>query len=361
MRRIHASYVLFLATVALLVLAFAIVQEEYAGDEMLGKFSYDDFKKPESCRECHVEIYEQWAQSMMSQAYTHHWDEIEYFELAIPHAEKNEKVAGVKAGCNGCHAPTAFMAGDIPPPRPEEGSRANEGVSCDVCHTIKGWRADGPYPYNYSFIPSPGRNVYYGNRAGVKSPEHTTEFNEFFSTGEFCGNCHNEKSPWDVWVKSTQKEWAEGPYKEQGVHCQECHMPAGPGMSAKMGTFREDMRYHVFHGAHDEGKVRGSVEMRLTPDQREVVMGDPVTLTLVLHNAKVGHMIPSGSAEERQLWVTVEAIDSDGKVIHLPVDKKGFEGEEHTITSNELAYWDIGEIMDLPDFKGLARDAVKAV
>ena len=70
-------------------------------------------------------------------------------------------------------------------------------------------------------------------------------------------------------------------------------------------------------------------------------------------------MIPSGSAEERQLWVTVEAIDSDGKVIHLPVDKKGFDGEEHTITSNEPAYWDIGEIMDISDFKGLARDAVE--
>ena len=55
---------------------------------------------------------------MMSQAYTHHWDEIEYFKLAVPHAEKDPKVAGVKAGCNGCHAPMAFLAGDVPPPKP---------------------------------------------------------------------------------------------------------------------------------------------------------------------------------------------------------------------------------------------------
>jgi hypothetical protein len=54
----------------------------------------------------------------------------------------------------------------------------------------------------------------------------------------------------------------------------------------------------------------------------------------------------------------VEAIDSTGKVFHLPVDKKGFEGEEHTITSNIAAYFDIGEIMEIPDFQGLQRDAL---
>ena len=81
---------------------------------------------------------------MMSQAYTHHWDEIEYFELAVPHAEKDEVVAGVKAGCNGCHAPVSFLAGDTPPPLPAENSRANESVPCDLCHTVTGFEGDLP-------------------------------------------------------------------------------------------------------------------------------------------------------------------------------------------------------------------------
>ena len=87
---------------------------------------------------------------MMSQAYTHHWDEIEYFELAIPHAEKDEKVAEVKAGCNGCHAPISFLVGDVPPPKPEMNSRANESVSCEVCHTVSGFAGD--IPHNLSLI-----------------------------------------------------------------------------------------------------------------------------------------------------------------------------------------------------------------
>ncbi len=87
-----------------------------AGEDALGSRSYDDYERPETCAACHVDFYRQWRQSMMSQAYVHHWDEIEYFELAVPHAEKDAKVAGVKAGCNGCHAPLSFLAGDVPPP-----------------------------------------------------------------------------------------------------------------------------------------------------------------------------------------------------------------------------------------------------
>ena len=81
-------------------------------------------------------------------------------------------------------------------------------------------------------------------------------------------------------------------------------------------------------------------------------------MTLVLFNGKCGHKVPSGSAEERQLWVRVEAIDEDGNVYHLPVDRKGFEGEEQTITSNEPAYFDIGEIKEIAGFAGLERDAL---
>ena len=100
----------------------------------------------------------------MSQAFTHHWDEIEYFELAIPHAEKEPKVAGVKAGCNGCHAPLAFLAGDIPPQAARRRTRrANEAVSCDLCHTITGFAGD--MPFNFNWIVEPGK-VKQGPRAG---------------------------------------------------------------------------------------------------------------------------------------------------------------------------------------------------
>ncbi|HEY4756400.1 MAG TPA: multiheme c-type cytochrome, partial [Ignavibacteriaceae bacterium] len=92
-------------------------QQIKTGDHALGTKKYEDFSKANLCGSaCHNDIFQQWKQAMMSQAYTHHWDEIEYFKLAVPHAEKDPIVAEVKAGCNGCHTPIAFLAGDVPPP-----------------------------------------------------------------------------------------------------------------------------------------------------------------------------------------------------------------------------------------------------
>jgi hypothetical protein len=134
-------------------------------------------------------------------------------------------------------------------------------------------------------------------------------------------------------------------------------MPPAKGRSARAGPERPDVRQHLFHGAHDEGKLSGAAEVRVHPEAREVEPGDPIRLTAVVVNAKAGHMFPTGSAEERVLWLHVEAKDAKGKVHALRVDKKGFPGEEYTIADPKaLAYQDIGEIQGLAGFRGVARD-----
>jgi len=327
-----------------------------SGDEALGTRKYSDYQTPQFCgTSCHSDIFQQWKQAMMSQAYTHHWDEIEYFKLAVPHAEKDAVVAGVKAGCNGCHTPIAFLAGDVPPPLPEKNSRANESVSCEVCHTATGFSGDTPH--NFNFISSPGKTKY-GPREGKNSPEHNLAKSDFLGKAEFCGVCHNEKSPYGVWVKSTHLEWKEGPYAKEGVKCHDCHMTYAEGYSAAMGNKYPDVRQHLFHGAHDPGKVQGTVELRIHPDIREAEPGDKVKFTVALFNQKTGHKFPSGSVEDRIVWMHVEAVDAAGKIYHLPVDRKGFEGEEYTIGSDVLAYQDMGIALNDPDFKGVQRDGI---
>jgi hypothetical protein len=327
-----------------------------SGEAALATRKYSEYQTPQFCgTSCHGDIYQQWRQAMMSQAYTHHWDEIEYFKLAIPHAEKDSVVAGVKAGCNGCHAPIAFLAGDVPPPLPEKNSRANESVSCEVCHTATGFGGDTPH--NFNFISSPGRTKY-GPRAGKNSPEHDLAQSDFLNKAEFCGTCHNEMSPYGVWVKSTHLEWKQGPYAKEGVRCHDCHMTYADGYSAAMGNRYPDVRQHLFHGAHDPGKVRGVVELRIHPDIREAEPGDKVKFTIALFNQKTGHKFPSGSVEDRIVWMHVEAVDAKGKVYHLAVDRKGFAGEEYTIGSDVLAYQDMGIALNDPDFKGVQRDGI---
>lgn len=325
-----------------------------AEGEKEGAYNYADFTEDAACASCHVDIARQHEQALMSQSYTHHWDEVEYFSLALPHSQKEEKVAGVKAGCMGCHAPLAFLAGDIPPQRPSAGTRANEGVSCDLCHSITGFEGDVPFNFNFTIEAS---DKVQGTR-GTESPVHGVKVNPFLKSAEYCGTCHNEKDPWGVWVKSTHLEWKEGPYPAAGIVCQDCHMPPAPGNSAPgMGEEREDVRQHLFHGAHSEAKLRGSVEVRIHAEEKEIDPGETLSLMATVLNAKAGHKIPSGSAEERLLWLHVEAVDSSGKKFHLPVDLKGFDGEEFTVSSaSTLAYQDIGDIQGKDEFAGLKRD-----
>jgi hypothetical protein len=135
-------------------------------------------------------------------------------------------------------------------------------------------------------------------------------------------------------------------------------MPKAPFIYASMGQKYEDARLHLFHGAHDPGKVKGTVELRINPDIREAEPGETVVFTVALFNAKTGHKFPTGSVEDRILWMQVEAADAKGKVYQLPVDKKGFPGEEYTISGDYLAYQDMGLPLGLPDFKGVQRDGV---
>ncbi|MZP54255.1 MAG: hypothetical protein GT600_02300, partial [Bacteroidales bacterium] len=211
-------------------------------EDQKSKFSYKDFESAKKCRSCHPGIYEQWTQAMMSQAYTHHWDEIEYFDLAVPHAAAKPDLKDPVDGCNGCHAPLAFIGGkQFPPPRPSEKSMANESVSCEVCHLTQSAQSDPPF--NFSYLIKPGMTKFALRTPAVESPAHKIITNDFFYQTEFCGNCHNEKNPFNVWVKSTQLEWKEGPYSKEGVRCQDCHMPkGGPYLNALMTKPYNDAR-----------------------------------------------------------------------------------------------------------------------
>lgn len=354
---------LFRISLSASLLIGALVATSFAttgGDAKQGTRNYDDYESPKVCLQCHDLIYGQWDQAMMSKSFTHKWDEVEYFDLAVEHGKAVPKFSPVADGCNGCHAPLAWMAGDIPTKRPGL-SRADESVSCDICHTITGF--EGEIPVNFNWVSDPGKLKRGPRQPGdaVPSPHHEMTYSEFIHQPEFCGTCHNEQDPWGVFVKSTYSEWKAGPYSEEGVRCHDCHMTYAPAKSAKMGNAHNDMRLHLFHGAHDPGKVNGVVELRIQPDIRDAEPGDPVKFTLALFNQKTGHKFPTGSVEDRIVWVDVVAKDAQGNEYHLAVDPKGFDGEEWTIGSDDLAYQDMAVPLNKPDFKGVRRDGIVPV
>jgi hypothetical protein len=154
----------------IMVLLSAFTFNLMAQEDLKGKYTFKDFESAKKCKTCHSAIYEQWTQSLMSQAYTHHWDEIEYFDLAVAHAKAKPEFKEAVDGCNGCHSPLAFMGSPLPPPRPFEKSMANESVSCEVCHLVQGATVDPPV--NFSYIIKPGMTKYSGRKPAVESPRY---------------------------------------------------------------------------------------------------------------------------------------------------------------------------------------------
>lgn len=348
---------LFLAAAIIALLAGVSAYTAGTGSGLKGSHPYNSFERPEKCRQCHPQLYYQWKNAMMSQSFTHHWDEIEYFDVAVPHAQRDPSFKEAVEGCNGCHAPLAYIAGDLPPKRPAMKTRANESVSCDLCHVISGYDEDKLY--NFSYSVSPGRTKY-GPRGGTGSPAHDIKKLDAISKAMFCANCHNEKSPAGVYVKSTYTEWLDGSYSKEGVPCQVCHMPPAPGRRAVMDRLLlPDVRQHLFHGAHVPAKTSGAIDVLIQADGEEYEPGDKAVFSVQVFNQKAGHKIPTGSVEDRLLHLHVEAEDSSGRIYHLPVDRKGFEGEDYTISSDVKAYQDFSYMMDVPEgYDGLARDGV---
>jgi nitrate/TMAO reductase-like tetraheme cytochrome c subunit len=322
-----------------------------------GSATYDDFEPPEFCGACHQDVFQQWQGSAMARSFTMDWDQAEYFELALPHSRIDPKLASVKSDCIRCHSPEAFLAGDIPPKRARENTPANRGVSCEVCHGITG--IEGAQPFNGNYVLTLD-NVEFGPRGDAVAPAHETQFKDIFTTARYCADCHDERDPYGVWVKATYQEWQAGPYGKAGLACQRCHMPSSPGVSAVGGRERPDVAQHFFMGGNSQAKLRGAVEIAVYPQKENVRPGDELEIKVAVINAKPGHMFPTGSTEERQLWLTLEAVASDGSRTRIPAQLAPADNptKRYSLTSNQLAYQDMGVMMGKPDFPGVAREAL---
>jgi hypothetical protein len=134
-------------------------------------------------------------------------------------------------------------------------------------------------------------------------------------------------------------------------------MDFSAGTAAVDGKERTDVAHHSFMGAHFIEQLEGTVIINMDADRQQASAGDTVTLNAVLRNVLSGHYFPTGSTEERMLWLEVWATDSEGNRYSNPVGSKGFEGEEYTIAdSSAVAYSDIGDIRKLPDLQGCHAD-----
>ncbi|OEU82028.1 MAG: hypothetical protein BA865_09305 [Desulfobacterales bacterium S5133MH4] len=305
---------------------------------------------------CHANKFQQWQTDQHARAWTGDFMVAQYYDLAKHDADVDHNVEEVKIGCVGCHSPSAYMAlGEellhTAPPRPVgtenawnmlPGSKteADRGVFCDFCHTIS---AVGDPPVNFNFTSAATDAVDPKRGAGMKmnggTGYHETIYSPLHDDPKICGTCHDEIDPFGQQVKGTYTEWLNSP-SYPDTRCQDCHQRhGGKGHGGGM-MGRYSMNFKGGFSPWIEGVATVNLNAPTSASP-----GEKLDFTITVTNEKAGHEFPSGSEEERQLWLHVMAVDGEGTSWHIPVtadpnlDNPSDPNHTYWVTTNEVIAW----------------------
>ncbi len=334
---------------------FAVDREFYPYYPSLIKWnkSTAEFTSPEVCEGCHPQQYKEWSGSVHALAFH---DPIYQGEL-----NKGFKAVGhdITRQCEGCHSAAGMVTGEIKGPGLAGLSDlALAGVSCDICHSISGtthWQTPSHEPENGSMILTPGVDTEKGTVLRKHGPLAPGEdcgmgFHECVESplhlqAELCASCHqvyhyDRHFP----LEATYLEWKHGPYAQNSILCQDCHMVDTEVFLRTADDFRKPAREeyrHYFNGANyllytlaaGAAKKAGNTELatdimdkyemavrrlqaaadlELSPTYRS---GNLAEIRVRVKNIRAGHNLPTSLTNVRQMWLEVTARDDRGKVL----------------------------------------------
>lgn len=303
---------------------------------------------PATCVACHGDYadyspYDTWGGSMMSFA------AIDPLFLAL-NAISNKDLEGVvEVGdyCLRCHTPAAWLEGRS---EPVDGSNLTEedleiGVSCDFCHrmvdplTDEGRelsRPDTTVHANAQYVVTP---VYErrGPYDDANAP-HDTRYSEFFTKSEICGTCHDIYNPvydLETPLETTYSEWKYSAFAEEGIECQDCHMPKVKGYAAYAGNLklRDDVYKHEMVGGSawmpdvliwmydiepdrvEALKRTKRLAVEMLQNASEIELSDDGDVLKVKVTNLAGHKLPTGYPEGRRMWLNIRFYDSSGGLL----------------------------------------------
>jgi hypothetical protein len=284
----------------------------------------------------------------------------------LPSESFAPEVKDVKDGCIGCHSPGAFLAGEMIPEIPtspdnhwnkQDGfkTRADRGIFCDFCHTISHFKNEPPFNHDYISTATEAVDTKFGDLEFPWSPHHETATSEIYEDPMMCSTCHNELNPYNIWVKATFTEYEDSPYPFKAIICQTCHMPTMSGKPAKMGITRPHNSDHWFGGGFSQF-VEGAATVTINIDKPEFRPGEKVNFSVDVQAVATGHKFPTGSTEERDVWLRLSLTDKNGsELLHIPVPKNPNDpNDKYFITSNEMVAYPSHSKLSEP----ISRDAL---
>jgi hypothetical protein len=302
---------------------------------------------PMQCKSCHPKHYREWQSSM------HAYAAQDPVFVAMNQRGQRETKGELGDFCVRCHAPLALREGftsdglnldDVP--------QHLKGVTCYFCHNT----IDTGDPFNAHLTLANDTTM----RAGIAKPVVTGAHNSEYSphhdrnrgeSSSLCGSCHDVVTPHGVKLERTFLEYQEGLFAKAGPGfdtCSGCHMPGRPGRVAENADTKTDERVvheHLWPAVDvaltdfpDREAQRLAVECNLSLNARifSIRLGGLGEVVVQIETS-AGHHQPSGTAQDRRLWVELVAYDAadtvvfesgtidDGEVEEKAADEPGFD------------------------------------
>lgn len=242
------------------------------------------------CGECHNTVHTDWSES------GHARSDTSPLYLAM-------RQSTPPAACDPCHAPLRSLT--------EPGEMvAAEGITCDVCHTLREVDLGGPRARMELALAD---NTRRGTLCDAQQHYfHKTVCSPLFKDSKMCAGCHG----WSlrpavgraIPVLTEYEEWRASPAAAAGKTCQGCHMPPS---QAEVATGWKRTAAVGDHDVMDAGALRqGAAAMKLSVEDRQGQIVAEVAIT----NQNSGHALPTGFPG-RQLVLSVSLVDAEGREI----------------------------------------------
>lgn len=322
-----------------------------------------DWINSAACRECHSEIFDQWADS------THRlMGESNPYYMVVEALAGQTEGEGFRAWCMGCHQTQKLSVGWTASKGPshmfEKGGASliashakgepnlDEGTSCFMCHRITAIEdaavaggGNASYTVNLrdrqTYVFENDDNAvlkWLGDRQINAKPEvHKASYSQpFYKDPKLCATCHGEFAPGTGSViVNTYGEWLASPFNRpddpsKNRTCVDCHMHADPtrigqpipGQSTDGGPVKDNVVTHQFTGANyhlvglrNEDLRQKSIALLKTAATLSSRLESPRQLVIRVANTGAGHKLPTGVADFRQLWLQVTVTDANGHVV----------------------------------------------
>jgi hypothetical protein len=290
----------------------------------------EQLRDPETCQGCHPTHYREWSSSM------HAYAAQDPVFLAMNKRGQRETNGALGDFCIKCHAPMAVYD-----KRSSDGLNLDQlpdkqrGVSCYFCHNVAGIEGD----HNGLLKLANDTTMRGPIRDPLQPGVHRAEFSELFEdtspkSTALCGGCHDVVTPSGVNLERTLQEYNRGIFSKSATgeppafdSCVGCHMPGQEALAAiaPEGTAKRIVHEHLWPGIDlalthfpNRAALRSAVEdcqlgaTSFSFFKLEVTPPDLFTFQL---ETNAGHNQPSGSAQDRRMWLEFMAYDENGALL----------------------------------------------